>query len=193
MRQVRDSLCKWEKPYFDEAMGRLVTDRRLFYLTVNYKYVMSSPPEPYDYLLPRQITALRETLERINRHRKNALTIEDLRTFLNESSSEGIPSVQVSREPSRDLLLEWYQKDLPRRGGLASIPVPWTWSHYESWCISHNTKPDPAKFHDFLWHLHRAGEIEFIAHSMTQGLSDRESELSLKGPHGEVFFYWKWR
>jgi hypothetical protein len=193
LRQVRESLRKWETPYFDETLGKLIKDGRLFYLTVRFKYVLSSPPDPSDHLLPRQVTALREILERINRHRKNALTIEELRTFLNGPNlAEALP-VEASGQPSEDLLRAWYHKDLPRRGGLASVPIPWTWSHYESWCRSNKLRPDLEQFQGLMWSLHRTGKIELISHSMTQTLSDRESELSLKSQHGEVFYYWKWR
>jgi len=193
LRQVRESLRKWERQYFDEALGKLVKDGRLFYLTVRFKYVLSSAPDPFDHLLPRQVTALREILERINRHRKNALTIEVLQKFLNGPSPAEIIPTQASGIPSEDLLREWYQKDLPKRGGISSIPIPWTWSHYESWCRSNELTPDLAQFQDFLSSLYRAGKIEFISHSMTQTLSERESELSLRGQHGEVLYYWKWR
>lgn len=193
LRQVRESLRKWETHYFDEALGKLVKDGRLFYLTVRFKYVLSSPPDPSDYLLPRQVTALREILDRINRHRKNALTIEELKTFLNGPNLAEVLPVEASGQPSEDLLREWYHKDLPRRGGLASVPIPWTWSHYESWCISHKAKPDLGLFQGFMRDLYRAGKIEFISHSMTQTLSERESEVSLRGQHGEVLYYWKWR
>jgi hypothetical protein len=193
LRQVRESLRKWEAAYFDEALGKLVKDGRLFYLTVRFKYVLSSPPDPCDYLPPRQVTALRVILERINRHRKNALTIEELMTFLNGPDLAEILAVEVSGQPSEDLLREWYHKDLPRRGGLASVPIPWTWVHYESWCSSNKLRSDLAQFQSVIWNLHRAGKIELISHSMTQSLSERESELSLKSQHGEVFYYWKWR
>jgi hypothetical protein len=191
--QVRESLRKWEVPYFDGALGKLISDKKLFYLTVRFKYVLSSPPDPYDYLLPKHVTALREILERINRHRKNALNIEVLQTFLNGPSLAEILPTQASGIPSEDLLREWYHKDLPKRGGLSSIPIPLTWNHYESWCKSNNAKPDVEQFQEFMRDLHRAGKIEFISHSMTQSLSERESELSLRGSHGEVLYYWKWR
>ncbi len=193
LRQVREGLRKWETPYFDEALGKLVKDGRLSYLTVRFKYVLSSPPDPSDYLLPRQVTALREILERINRQRKNALTIEELRTFLNGPNLAEVLRVAESGQPSEDLLREWYHEDLPRRGGLSSIPIPWTWSHYESWCLSSKVKPNFVQFQDMMWSLCRAGKIEFIPHSMTQELSERELELSLRSKHGEVLYYWRWR
>jgi len=193
LRQVRESLRKWETGYFDEALGKLVKDGSLFYLTVRFKYVLSSPPDPSDYLLPRQVTALREILERINQHRKNALTIEELRTFLNGPNLTEVLRVEESGQPSEDLLLEWYHEDLPRRGGLSSIPIPWTWSRYESWCLSSKIKPNLVQFQDMMWSLCRAGKIEFIPHSMTQELSERELELSLRSKHGEVLYYWRWR
>ena len=142
LRQLRESLRKWETPYFDEALGKLVKGGSLFYLTVRFKYVLSSPPDASDYLLPRQVTALREILDRINRHRKNALTIEELKTFLNGPNLAEVLRVEESGQPSEDLLREWYHEDLPSRGGLSSIPIPWTWSHYESWCLSSKVKPN---------------------------------------------------
>jgi hypothetical protein len=193
LRQVRESLRKWETPYFDEALGKLVRERKLFYLTVRFKYVLSSPPDPYDYLLPRQVTALKEVLERINRHRKKALTIKEVQAFLNGSTVAETLPLQASAKPSEDLLREWYHEDLPKRGGLSSIPIPWTWSHYESWCQSNKVTPDLGQFQEFLWSLNRAGKIEFIPHSMTQSLPDKDCELALRGKHGEVLYYWKWR
>jgi len=190
---ARAALKKWEREYYDQAIGKLAREKKLFYLTVRYKFLVSEPPTPFDHLLPRQVTALREILERINRHRKTALTIEELKTFLNVYDLVKVLPGAVSEKLSEDLLREWYNNDLPRRGGLASVPIPWTWSHYESWCISNKTKPDLGKFQDFMLHLHRAGKIELIAHSMTQSLPDRESEIALKGQHGEVLYYWKWR
>jgi len=193
LRQVRESLRKWETGYFDEALGKLVKDGRLFYLTVRFKYVLSSPPNPSDYLLPRQVTALREILERVNRHRNKSLTIEEMRVFLDMGNLAKVSPVEDFGKPSEELLCEWYHKDLPKRGGLSSIPIPWTWVHYESWCSSNKLRPDLTQFQTLIWNLHRAGKIELISHSMTQSLSERESELSLKSQHGEVFYYWKWR
>jgi hypothetical protein len=192
LRQVRGSLRKWEAPYFDEALGKLVRDARLFYLTARYKYVLSHLPDPYDYLLPRQVTALREVLERINRHRKHALSVEELQAFLN-GAGETETSPQHAGRLSEELLREWYHKDLPKRGGLSSIPIPWTWNHYESWCRSNKVTPDLVQFQEFIWSLNRVGKVEFIPHSLTQNIPEREAEIALRGPHGEVFYYWKWR
>lgn len=193
LRRLRAGLKKWEIPYFDQVLGNLLREKKLFYLTMRFKYVLSSPPDPYDHLLPRQITALREILERINRHRKNALTLEEARDILNGRSSTEIAPPQATGIPTEDLLREWYNRDLPKRAGLASIPIPWTWTHYESWCTSNKARPDLQRFQEILRSLHRAGRIELIAHSMTQSLPERESEISPRGPHGEVWYYWKWR
>jgi len=192
--QVRKNLRKWENGYFDEAIGKLVKEERLFSLTLKCKYFLSSRPSPFDHLLQRQVSALREILERINRHRSGKLSLEGLKAFLNGAAVTGVPPpVQDSGQPSEALLGEWYRKDLPKRGGLSSIPVSWTWAHYESWCLSVNARPDLGRFQDFMRDLHRAGKIEFIPHSMTQELPAREAELSLRGQHGEVLYYWKWR
>ncbi len=191
--QTRNSLRKWEIRYFDEVLGKLVSEKKLFYLTVRLKYVLSSPPDPYDHLLPRQITALREIVERINRHRKNNLSMEDLREFLNGAGPAAIPASKTSGIPTEDLIREWYNKDLPAQGGLPSIPIPSTWSHYDAWCLLNSLTPNLDEFKNLLWRLYRAGKVEFVPHSFTQRLQERELEVSLRGPHGEVWYYWKWR
>lgn len=193
LSQARSSLRKWETRYFDQSVGKLVKDGRLFYLTVRSKYLLLSAPTPFDHLLPRQVTALKEILERVNRHRKSMLSLEEIKAFLDGSQLTEVATLETSGQPSEDLLREWYRKDVPRRGGLSSIPIPWTWAHYESWCLSGKVRPDVARFQDFLWGLHRAGKVELIPHSMTQEISTREAELSLRGQHGEVLYYWKWR
>jgi hypothetical protein len=192
-KQVRGSLRQWETAYFDEAVGKLVKDGKLFYLTVRYKFLLSSAPEPFDHLLPRQVTALREILERVNRRRKKTVSLDELRAFLNGSDRSEVSAVEQSGKPTEELLREWYHEDLPRRGGLTSIPIPWTWARYESWCLSHSLKPDLSQLQDFMQGLYRDGKIEFVAHSMTQELSERELELSLRSQYGEILYYWKWR
>jgi hypothetical protein len=129
----------------------------------------------------------------VNRHRRASISLDELRSFLDGSDVMGVSKAEESGRPSEDLLREWYQKDLPRRGGLTSIPIPWTWGHYELWCLSRKLRPDLVLFQDFMWGLHRAGKVDLIPHSMTQELSARESELSLRSQHGEVLYYWKWR
>lgn len=191
--QVRAGLRKWETTYFDEAIGKLIEAGQLFYLTVQFKYLVSSPPAPFDHLLPRQVTALKEILERVNRHRGRALTLDDFRALVNGADATEGSRVEESGRPTEDLLRQWYQKDLPRRGGLSSIPIPWTWAHYESWCLVNRLRPDLVTFQDFMWSLYRAGKVEFIPHSMTQELSEAEAKLSLRSRHGEILYYWKWR
>ena len=192
VRQARESLPKWGRGYFDQCIGKLVKDGRLFYLTVRFKYVLLSQPTPFDHLLPRQVTALKEILERVNRFRKSRLPLEELQAFLNGSDQMKVPTADESGRPSEDLLRTWYQMDLPRRGGISSIPIWWTWGHYESWCLSNNLRPDLIQFHDLMRNLHRTGKIDLIPHSMTQEIPAREVELSLRSEHGEVLYYWKW-
>ncbi len=191
--QVRNSLQKWEVGHFDESIGRLVKEGKIFYLTVRFKYLLSAPPSPFDHLLPRQVTAAREILERINRHRQRHLSMEELRTFLDGLADQTAAPTSGSLELTEELLHTWHEQDLPKRGGLTSIPIHWTWSHYEGSCKSGKVKPNLDYFQDFLRNLHRSGKIELIPHSMTQEIPKREMEISLRSQHNEVLYYWKWR
>ena len=182
----RAALNKWETEYFDQAIGKLVREKKLFYLTVRYKFLVSERPTPFDHLLQRQVTALREILERVNRHRVSRLSMDELKALLNGLETEG--SVRITEE----ILRKWYDQDVSRRGGVKTVPLSWTWERYDVWCKSNKVEPDLKGFHDSFLQLQRAGKIELMPHDRTQELSKRELELSLRTRYGEVLYYWRW-
>lgn len=193
IRKIRSDLGKWEKRYFRRSIEELIKEEQLFYLKVQPKYLFSSPPTPCDHLLPAEAKALKKILEKVNRYRRRTLSLDDLTAFLNGSDGMKGPRVAKSGRPTEDLLREWYEKDLPRRGGPRSIPIPWTCAHYESWCVANRLRPDRVTFQNFMWSLYRAGKVEFIPHGMPQELSAREAKLSLRSQRGQILYYWKWR
>ncbi len=183
-------LVTWEAKLSDKAIGRLIKEQKLSYLTVRHKYLVSWRPEPTDHLLPRQTTALREILHRINRHREDPLSWDDLAGLLNRPVRAGGPG--VSAQLTDDQLRVWYAEDLARRGGVTTVPLGWTWKHYEDWCRSNGQEPDLDLFHHRLLELRQAGRIELIPHSMTLPLGESEAFAALRSEHGEVLYYWRW-
>lgn len=192
-KQVKDSLHKWEQRYFDEAVGGLIRDGKLHYLTVKYKYVVSFAPTPFDHLLGRQVTALKEILERINRRRSKPLSLDELRSFLDGSSTLHTRETGVAGALTEEMLRVWYEQDVPQLGGVTSVPIPWTWRRYESWCKEHGFVADLGRFHQVLHHLSQARRIELIPHSRTHTIPVQEEEVALSGPSGEALYYWRWR
>lgn len=186
--QVRDHLHKWERSLYDDAVGGLIRDGKLHYLTVRHKRLVSFSPTPFDYLLERQVTALKEILERINRRRAKPLSLGELKSFLDGSSTAAGESGELTEE----MLRAWYDEDVPRLGGVTSVPIPWTWEHYESWCKEHDFRADVNRFHGLLRSLFQAGKIELIPHSRTHETPLREAELALSGQGGELLYYWRW-
>ena len=141
------------------------------------------------YLLQRQVSALKEVIERINRHRKKSITLEEVRDLLNGSLEVSRTSCHITAA----LLRRWYDDDVVERGGVSTVPISWTWARYESWCRSHSLVPDLGHFHESFRGLQKSRKIELIPHSGTENLSERESEISLTNERGEVLYYWKWR
>jgi len=185
-KQLKDRLHKWELKVYDEAVGGLVRNGRLHYLAVRYKYVLSSAPTPFDYLLGRQVTALKEILERINRRRTKALTLGELRSFLDGAFA-------APGELSEGMIRAWYDADLPLCGGVTTVPIPWTWKHYVTWCEEHSLQPDLGLFHACFRKLFLTQRIELVPHSGTHDISGDEAQLALSGSSGEVYYYWRWR
>jgi hypothetical protein len=187
---VRKSLKKWEAKLYDKALGDLVKSGRLHSLTLRYKFLMIRKPTPFDHLLPGQVTALKTILERINRHRPEALDLMRLRAFLDGSPDT---RAETSFVPTDELLAEWYSQDLPRLGGATATPIPWTWKRGEEWCRAHGYKLDPDAFLSRLSDLFKARRVDFIPHSHPHEIPADERKLTVPSPMGEVFYYWRWR
>lgn|GEM_PF-2786410 len=191
-KQVREFLHKWELTIFDEAMGGLLRSGKLHCLTVRNKYVVSSAPTPFDYLLERQVASLKEILTRINRRRAKPLTFGELRAFLDGSSAQSNRRPVMTGELNEEMLRAWYDEDVPLRGGVTTVPIPWTWEHYVSWCKERGFRANLGQFHEFFRNLFLAHKIELIPHNRTHEIPPREAELALTSPGGEILYYWRW-
>jgi hypothetical protein len=87
----------------------------------------------------------------------------------------------------------WYEKDLPRRGGVSTVPIPWTWRRYVQWCSDNGVRADSDQFLSTLRDLAQSGRIELVPHSLTHQLPPDEVKLCLRGECGETLYYWKWK
>jgi hypothetical protein len=192
-KQVRGHLHAWERRLYDHAVGGLINDGRLHRLTVRYRYLVTFVPAPFDYLPDRHVSSLKEILERINKRRAKPLSLEELRSFLNDTAVSGPSATVTSGKPTEEMLRGWHKEDVPKLGGMTSVPIPWTWGHYAAWCGEHHYRPDLATFHELLRELAESGKIVLIPHSQPHEIAQYEADLILHGERGESLYYWRWR
>ncbi len=192
-KQVKDHLRKWEMKYYDDAVGGLIREGKLYELRVRYKYLVSFRPTPSDYLLARQVTALKEILERINRRRSRPLSFEELRALLDGSTAAAPAKPPEAAEVTEEMLRTWYDEDVRRLGGSPFVPIPATWKRYDAWSRKQGLDGNLTRFHELLSKLAQGGRIDLIPHSRTHEIPSGEADLALTGSAGELLYYWKWR
>jgi len=188
-KQVKEYLRSWEVKLYDEAVSGLIGNGQLHRLALKRKYLVSSAPTPFDYLLGRHVTAVKEILDRINRKRAEPITLSQLRSFLDGNLDRPTPPGDLTEE----MIRAWYDKDVPLRGGVTSVPISWTWKHYVARCKEQGVDPDLSRFHQLLLNLSQSHRIELIPHSRTQEIPPEDVRLALTSPTGEVLYYWRWR
>ena len=192
-KQVKDHLRKWETKYYDDAVGGLIRESKLYELRVQYKYLVSFQPAPSDYLLRRHLTALKEILDRVNRRRSRPISFEGVRALLDGATVPAPAKAPKAAEVTEEMLRTWYDEDVRRSGGSPFVPIPATWKRYDSWSKKQGLDRNLTRFHELLRNLARAGRIDLIPHSRTHDIPDGEAELALTGSAGELLYYWKWR
>lgn len=191
--QVKDHLYRWERKYYDEAVGGLTREGKLYELRLKFKYLISYRPTPSDYLLQRHQTALKEILERVNRRRSKPLILEELLAILDGTTVPSRTKPDKSTEITEETLRKWYDEGVRQIGGSPFVPIPETWKRYESFNRKQGLGGSLANFHDLLRNMARTGRIDLMPHSRTHDIPSGEAELALTGSDGELLYYWKWR
>lgn len=189
--KLRQRLPKAYHDLVDESIGRLLLAGRLFERPAKGKTrkLSTRPPIPSEVLGPAQIWSLRTILERVNALRRPPLRFEELVAFL-----DGRPlGSDRPAHPSRiteELLLRFYAEDLPRRQGLKSMPIPWTWQRYVDYCKQAAGVPDRPAFHRLLADLSAAGRVALAVHDAPSRLSQEDLGVVERSPEGRVVYYW---
>jgi hypothetical protein len=83
-----------------------------------------------------------------------------------------------------------YAEDLERRGGLRSMPIPWTWRRYASLCSSEGQEPDLEAFHALLARLHRESRVSLAVHDVPASIPDAERSVLPARGDGWPYYYW---
>ncbi|MBI5251963.1 MAG: hypothetical protein HY912_20920, partial [Desulfomonile tiedjei] len=135
LKSLRNAVPTAYRPFFDEALGRLMTEGRVYSLSSGrFKYLLNRLPRPTEHLSSGHLAALKEIITKINPHRKNKLSVSDLIDFFDGYESLIKPEQSSPKEIPENVMHDWYKDDLGKLMGSRSVPIPWTWSRYEKWC-----------------------------------------------------------
>jgi hypothetical protein len=181
-RQYRDMV--------QAAIATLLRERQLFEKPGGGKArTYTTTPLPATALLTAaQRKALQGVLDKINPARSQALVLDELLRFL-----DGAAPVRVgtAAPPTLVQLEELYRQDLPARGGLSSMPIPFTWRRYAAQSTHQGAMADRAAFEQLLLDSAAAGRVELIAHEWPATLGSDDLEAAIRQPGGRVLYYWR--
>lgn len=187
--QLREKVPKAYRGFFDEALGNLITAQKLFqYRQGRSTYLAATRPRPTVFLTAKQRSALEKILAHLNEHREVRLDFEHLLAFLDDGKSA--PTQELDRDLREEMLVRWYGEDLPRREGLRSLPILWTWQHYMEWCESRGVRPNGDLLHQLLEGMAAKGHISITAHDSPRDVSEEEAAVLRKDAKGRLNYYW---
>ncbi|MCL4820351.1 MAG: hypothetical protein KJ067_14490 [Vicinamibacteria bacterium] len=155
----------------------------------------TAPPRPTGALTAAQLQSLRKLVGRVNELRRPALAFDDLLALLDGVDAAAAAATPAAPRPQAEppteaMLLRWYAEDLPRRDGLRSMPIPWTWRRYQAHCSNSGRTPDAAALAALLRSLHAAGRISLTVHDAPVSIPDTERALLPAREDGRPFYYW---
>jgi|GEM_PF-2073432 len=190
--QVKNSFSKCDLPWFDEAVGILINQRRLFEIRCRRTRRLSAKIPTAELMLSASdLQHLDRVIRKTASCRRTTLTVDDLLRFLGtspDSSRKGAPPPL-----SESLLKAWYDQELPGLLGATSVPIPRTWERYKKWSIEQGMDPDLHAFHTVLERLAQEKTVELVPHSRSQPIPRNEQDLLMMGSHGETIYFWRWR
>ena len=182
---------------FDEGLGRLIAAGHLYASATRgtTRRFQTAPPRPTDSLTAPQRKALDGVISRVNAIRRPPIRMDELLALLDGpgagvASSASAPSAPAPKALTLEMLMAFYAADLPRREGLRSMPIPWTWRRYADDAQRSGTGPDKRAFHRMLRDLAEAGRIALTRHDTPGRLGQDELDLLEQTPDGGIFYYW---
>ncbi len=182
-RTLRKAIGKAYDPFFDEAIAALVAGGHV---------------QPTRFLTARQLTQLTSIIETMNTLRAVPLSLASALALLDGSPSRpetpaapSSPAAPVLDESlSEAQLIEWHAADLPALGGLRSVPIPWTWKRYETWCTAQARRPDLERFHRHLLAMAARAAVGLTPHDHEGRLPEAETRVLPMTQAGYRAYYW---
>ncbi len=191
--QVKAKIAKADLLWFDEAVGRLINQSRLFEVSLKRaRRLLCHRPKPENLLSETDIRDLNRVIRKTESCRQTDVKLHEILRFLETGSGE-VPTGPRSPTLTESLLRQWYDEELPALRGATSVPLPSTWDRYKKWCVEKGAEPDLSALHDILQQLSQDGIVELVPHSRSHPIHESEHPVLMKGSHGETIYFWRWR
>lgn len=181
------------RPWFDEALGRLIVRGQAWWVPKGKSRLVQSRPARFsDVATPAMLNQLKKVLAEANRHRHEPRRMEDLIAWLETDSQTpvAIPTAPPEApQPTAQQLHHWHEMDRAK-SSTAMIPVAQTWKHYEAWASGQGMRPDTVGFRQALESLYNSGSAMLEPHERPQDLPEHERGLQIPLSLGPPGFYW---
>ena len=194
--RLKAQLPKSLRPWFEEAVARLVVKGQLWWLISGKTRLLSrTPPRPSDLLSKTQTAALEKLLVQVNPSRQTPRTLAELLAWLDDEmpAAQVVATKPVPAAPAAVLtaaqLLEWYAADRARSSS-SMIPIPHTWRRYSAWAEANDLQPSPDNFRAMLKSLYDEGRVILEPCERPQDLPEIERSLQVSMAFGPPGYYW---
>ncbi len=184
-KQLAEAVPSAYQRFLKKALDGLSAQGRVFrFKKGRYERFSAQKPRPTDLLSATQVNALEACVRIVSQARHQPLTMEALTEFLNGAAEP--------RQLDEVLLREWYEADLPRRHGISSIPIPWTWKRFVDWSsdVSPGARPSPDAFHEVLHRMADEHSIQLLPHNEINTVDRDEHAILPTTSDGEKAYYW---
>ena len=194
LTKLKGLIAKPLRPWFDEALGRLIVLGSAYYLPRGKtRLVQAHPPKPSELLAAPALLQLKKVLEQANRVRQSQRTMAELLAWLDEGNPEPMHIVPrpVIKPPtlSPTQLRAWHRADASG-GSTAMVAIPVTFSRYRAWATEVGEHVDPEVFKRVLKALYDAGHAMLEPHERPHELPPHERELQVSMALGPPGYYW---
>ncbi|MEW5983004.1 MAG: hypothetical protein AB1806_11635, partial [Acidobacteriota bacterium] len=171
---LRRAVGKAYQPFFDEVLAELVAAGHV---------------RPTRFLTARQVSQLTSITGTMNTLRSTPLALASVLALFDGAPATVAPAV-LDQSLSEAQLVQWYAEDLPSLGGLRSVPIPWTWRHYEAWSAARSCRPSLDLFHRHLLAMASRAAVGLTPHDHEGRLPDDEKHVLPLTPAGYRAYYW---
>ena len=186
--RLEKSLPQPLRPWFEEALGRLVVRGQAFWrMSGKRRLIAAQATRPSDSISVPQRQTLQKIFAEANRHRRMPRTLDQFLAWLDADEPSVAPV--ASAEVTSDLLREWYELDR-KRSSTAMIPIPHTFKHYEAWASANQRRADIVDFRQSMEALYSAGAALLEPSERPHELPDHERQLQIPLTFGPPGYYW---
>lgn len=187
--KLKTALPKALRPWFEEALTRLIVQGRAYWLPIGkQRLVQSKRVQPSDLLSTKQRTALSSLLSELNRHRRTPRTLDQLLAWLDEDST---PSASIQAPaPTLTQLIEWYALDRATTSA-SMMEIPRTWKRYQAWSSQLRQTASTELFRDALQQIYDEDQIALEPCERPQDLDCEQRALLVPLSLGPAGFYWR--